>query len=79
MDLNFCILKLIKEKCCLLQYNAINGLNQSEYVFNLKFDRILKKIGFRRSQEDPCLYFQRQLGKLLLAVIHVDDFLYVGE
>ena len=31
------------------------------------------------SQVDPCLYFQRRFGKLLVVVIHVDDFLYVRE
>ena len=68
-----------KEKFCFLWYNTINGLKQYGHDFNQKLDRFLKDVGFRRNQEDPCLYFQRQFGKLLLVVIRVYDFLNVGE
>ena len=54
-------------------------LKQSGHDFNKKFEGILKRVGFKRGFSDPCFYFLRDSGELLIVVIHVDDFLFVGE
>jgi len=46
-----------KGLCFLLWYIAINGLKQCENNCNKKFDRILKDIGFRRTQVHSRIYF----------------------
>lgn len=54
---------------------AIYGLKQSSRVWNLKLDAALKKFGCKQSKLDPCLYFMKNDGQILLVTIYVDDFL----
>jgi hypothetical protein len=67
-----------KELYC-LKLNAVNGLKQSGHDFNEFFDTNMKKLKFYRSKADSCLYYKREAGNLILVVVHVDDYEFIGE
>lgn len=61
-------------KVCRLK-KALYGLKQSGRVWNKKLDGVLKGLGFKVSQFDPCIYFKIQEGVILIVAVYVDDFL----
>lgn len=50
---------------------AIYGLKQAGRVWNLKLDSHLKKMGFKRSLCDPCVYIKPNI----IIAVYVDDLL----
>lgn len=52
---------------------AVYGLRQGPHVWNKALDKSLKRLSFRRSQVDPCIYVR---GKLILGIF-VDDIVCV--
>lgn len=54
---------------------AIYGLKQSGREWNSKIDSVLKDIGFKQSDHEPCLYKMNKKGKLCLILIYVDDII----
>lgn len=61
--------------------NAINGMKQSGREFYDKLSRVLKKLGFRISIKDKCLFqlFDAKGEMILIVCVHVDDCEYVGK
>ncbi|KMQ85397.1 retrovirus-related pol polyprotein from transposon tnt 1-94 [Lasius niger] len=57
---------------------AIYGLKQSGRSWNRKLDRTLKELQLNPSKADPCIYFRRQKGKILLGV-YVDDIILLAN
>ena len=57
---------------------ALYGLKQAGQLWNSLLHSFLLKINFKQNIADPCLYYKRSKGELLVLVITVDDFLYFG-
>lgn len=59
-------------KVCKLK-RSLYGLKQAPRCWNTRFGNFLKKLGFKQSNADPCLFIlEKGLKKILLAV-YVDD------
>jgi hypothetical protein len=59
---------------------ALYGLRQAAYVWNMKLDRILTGMSFRRSVNDQCLYvWNHPSGHIIRLTIHVDDLCIVSN
>ena len=54
---------------------SIYGLKQASRQWNLKFDEIIKKFGFKENDVDSCIYVKVKGGKLIILVLYVDDIL----
>lgn len=52
---------------------SLYGLKQAPRCWNKRFAEYLLKLGFKRSDSDPCLFIQRKNSELLLLVLYVDD------
>lgn len=63
---------------CLLLFNAINGLKQSGYEFNKKYNEVMSKLKFTRCNSDPCVFFKYEKNDLIVVSVHVDDGKFVG-
>jgi len=54
---------------------SIYGLKQVSRQWNLKFDEVIKKFGFKENDVDSCIYIKVKGGKLIILVLYVDDIL----
>ncbi|KXJ79381.1 hypothetical protein RP20_CCG001046 [Aedes albopictus] len=61
-----------RDAVCSLQ-KSLYGLKQAGYVWNKKFDQVLKRMKFQQSKNDPCLYVRRNGKGYTYLVIYVDD------
>lgn len=59
----------------LLLRKAIYGLKQSGREWNSKLDGVLKDLGFKACNHEPCLYQQSGQGNLMLILVYVDDLI----
>jgi Reverse transcriptase (RNA-dependent DNA polymerase) len=57
---------------------SMYGLLQAARQFFLKFCKTMKKVGFRQSQSEPCLFYKKMNDHMILMAIHVDDFYGIG-
>ncbi len=48
-------------------------LKQSGNEFYKRLSSVMKEIGFKNLKSDPCVYFKRENGKMLIVGVHVDD------
>lgn len=63
-----------EKKDCLLR-RSIYGLKQSARCWNTKLTDILKKMGFRASIADPCLFVADRNGKRIYLIVYVDGLM----
>jgi len=63
---------------CLLLIKTIYGLVQSARQYNRKFNGVLRRIGFRQCESDPCLFMRKDEAGLCFVLTYVDDNLCVG-
>jgi hypothetical protein len=63
---------------CLLLEKALYGLVQAARQFFKKFVQIMKKIGFKQSDAEPCLLYRKEGKDVVMVVIHVDDCYMIG-
>lgn len=65
-----------KNKVCKL-HKSIYGLKQSSTCWYEHFDNTIKKLGFKNSSVDPCLYFldEGDINKNIYIILYVDDLL----
>lgn len=61
---------------CLLK-RSIYGLKQSARVWNRHVDAVFRKLGFKPSSADPCLYVRKRGNTYTYVLIYVDDMLVV--
>lgn len=54
---------------------AIYGLKQASRSWNMRFHSFITKLGFRRSEQDQCLYYWTDQAITVYLVIYVDDIL----
>lgn len=65
-----------KSQVCLLK-KSIYGLKQGARKWNQKIDEILRKFGFDKSKEDPCLYVKVINERQIFILIYVDDLIII--
>jgi hypothetical protein len=67
------------EHVCNLQ-KGLYGLKQAGNLFNKKLNAfVVDKLGFTRTNADPCLYFRYYGDKLVLLSLHVDDMQFAHD
>ena len=64
---------------CLKLEKTIYGLVQSARAYYNKFREVMSKIGFQRSEVDPCLFYKQGEHGVVYVGIWVDDCLFVGH
>ena len=52
---------------------SIYGLKQSGRVWNRRFDKELRALGYTRLKSDPCVYIRQDKDGITMLAIHVDD------
>jgi Reverse transcriptase (RNA-dependent DNA polymerase) len=62
------------EKVCKL-LRSIYGLKQVSRCWNLRFDEEVKKFGFVRCEEEPCVYRKTSGSVIAFLILYVDDIL----
>lgn len=64
---------------CKLQ-KSLYGLKQAPREWYHKFDAFMNSQGYKRSEEDHCLYTKKASdGSLLILILYVDDMLIAGS
>jgi hypothetical protein len=58
---------------------SIYGLIQASKQWYLKFDESIRKFGFKKNEEDNCIYAQFKNGKFIFLVLYVDDILLASS
>lgn len=58
---------------------ALYGLKQASRAWNERFHQFVTRLGFKRSENDQCLYVRTTNGERLLLVLYVDDILIAGR
>jgi hypothetical protein len=54
---------------------SLYGLKQSGRAWNIEFDRVIRKHGFKRLRSDPCAYIRREGEGFAIITVWVDDLL----
>ena len=57
---------------------SIYGLKQSSRYWNFTLDSHLKKMEFKQTTSDPCLYIDSE-GEMFMIGVHVDDIILAGK
>lgn len=60
-------------KICLLK-KAIYGLKQSSRAWNSKVNNVLLDIGYKKSKNEPCLFYNINKDSIVIIILYVDDF-----
>ena len=55
------------------------GLKQSSRCWNQALDKHLKKMGFKPSTNDPCIYTLNSGGDVIILAVYVDDIILAGK
>ena len=63
---------------CLLK-KSIYGLKQASRQWYLKFDETVRKFGFKKNEEDNCIYAKFKNGKFIFLILYVDDILLASK
>ena len=58
---------------------SIYGLKQSPRCWNEALDNHLKKMGFKQSNYDPCIYMLNSGGEIVVIAVYVDDIIIAGK
>ncbi len=54
---------------------TLYGLKQSGRAWNIEFDRVIRKHGFKCMRSDPCAYIKREGDDFVIVTVWVDDLL----
>ncbi|GJR44570.1 retrotransposon protein, putative, ty1-copia subclass [Tanacetum coccineum] len=65
-------------KVCKLQ-RSIYGLKQASRSWNKRFDVEIKKIGFTKNPDEPCVYLKASGSNVVFLILYVDDILLMGN
>jgi hypothetical protein len=58
---------------------SIYGLKQASSQWYLKFDETIRKFGFKKNEEDNCIYAKFKNEKFIFLVLYVDDILLASS
>ena len=67
----------LPDHVCLLK-KALYGLKQSPRQWNIRFDKCMQSMMFKRCSSDHCLYFKNIDSKPIFLLLYVDDMLIVS-
>jgi hypothetical protein len=65
-------------KICKLQ-KSIYGLKQASRSWNLRFDEVVKRFGFIKNVEEPCVYKKVSGSAVVFLIFYVDGILLIGN
>lgn len=69
-----CFVKKGEEnKVCLLK-KAIYGLKQASRAWNKQVNKVLLSIGYRKSENEPCVFYKIEEKSTVIVILYVDDF-----
>lgn len=54
---------------------ALYGLKQAPRMWNLTLDECLQSMNLKQSALDPCVYFNKDDGEVIIVAVYVDDIL----
>jgi hypothetical protein len=54
---------------------SIYGLNQASRQWYLKFDETIRNFGFKKNEEDNCIYVKFRNGKFIFLILYMNDIL----
>jgi hypothetical protein len=55
------------------------GLKQESRSWNLRFDEVVKGLGFIQNEEEPCVYMKASGSSVVFLILYVDDKLLIGN
>jgi hypothetical protein len=58
---------------------SIYGLKQASSQWYIKFDKTIRKFGFKENEEDNCIYAKFRNEKYIFLVLYVDDILLASS
>jgi hypothetical protein len=58
---------------------SIYGLEQVSRQWYLKFDEVVKKLGFIENQVDNCIYIKIKRSIFIILILYVDDILLASN
>ena len=58
---------------------SIYGLKQSSRCWNEALDKHLKKMGFKQSSYDPCIYVLNSGEEIVIIAVYIDDIIIAGK
>ena len=58
---------------------SLYGLKQSSRCWNEALDKHLKKMGFKQSKNDPCIYIMNAGGEIFIIAVYVDYTILAGK
>jgi hypothetical protein len=60
-------------------HKALYGLKQASSTWNETVHETLIKLGLKQLDYEPCVYFKKEKGDLLIIALYVDDFLVMSN
>nr|GEW57463.1 retrotransposon protein, putative, Ty1-copia subclass [Tanacetum cinerariifolium] len=58
---------------------SIYGLKQASRSWNKRFDEEIKKIGFTKNYNEPCVYLKASRRNIAFLVLCVDEIIIIGD
>lgn len=58
---------------------SLYGLKQAPRCWNQKFHDVMTKLGFERTNSEPCLYIKSTDSSVSIIVLYVDDMLFLSN
>ena len=58
---------------------SIYGLKQASRSWNIRFDETIKRFGFIKNVDEPCVYKKTSGSAIVFLVLYVDDILLIGN
>eukprot|EP00121_Abeoforma_whisleri_P014472 Awhi_evm1s13345 len=65
----------VKKGSYLKLNKAIYGTKQGSRVFYNSILETMKKLNFKRTETDPCVFIRKSNGTLIIAAVYVDDYM----
>ena len=58
---------------------SIYSLKESSRCWNEALDKHLKKMGFKQSKNDPCIYILNSGGEIFIIAVYVNNIILAGK
>ena len=58
---------------------SLYGLKQAPRQWYLKFDNFMRRVGYKRCDNDHCCYIKKFKGSYIILLLYVDDMLIAGS
>jgi hypothetical protein len=67
-----------EDQVCLLN-KALYGLKQAVHAWQHELFALIRQNGYIQARKEPCIWFKREVRKMTLIAIYVDDILLTGN